>query len=194
MVIENLLCLGVKRPWNTLSDGQGRLFETCVCLAQVSPSSEWNQCGCCIRRRISFHTWDLWHTGPWPSVLKANWGWPTLCYQIGTAQRGNNYTVIPVKRWRCTLTGTSAGMNGRESGDGAVEMTYRWLISIKQAVRLLHRLRCGLPSHADATRSFCFVSVSRACGCHGWRHVFRSSVGASIHILVRAISQEPLDF
>lgn len=124
----------------------------CACLTQVSPSSEWSHCGCCIRRRISFHTWDLWHTGPWTSVLKANqwgeWKWPTLCYQIGTDQTGNNYTVIPVKRWTCALTGTFAELYSRDSRDERVEMTYRWLITFKPAA-LLHDLHSRALSHTE---------------------------------------------
>lgn len=53
-----------------------------------------------------------------------------LHYAIKWGQRGNNYTVIPVKRWTCALTGTFAEMN---SGDGRVEMTYGGLITFKQA-------------------------------------------------------------
>ena len=58
-----------------------------------------------------------------------------LHYAIKWGQRGNNYTVIPVKRWTCTLTGTFAEMN---SGDGRVEMKYRRLITFKQAAMRRH--------------------------------------------------------
>lgn len=58
-----------------------------------------------------------------------------LHYAIKWGQRGNNYTVIPVKRWTCALTGTFAEMN---SGDGRVEMKYRRLITFKQAAMRRH--------------------------------------------------------
>ena len=93
MVIQNLLCLGEWRPSNTLG---GVCVCVCVCvwgggggggasLGFLPPLSEFSL-RCCIRRRISFHTWDLWHTGP---LSRGGGGqkWPTLCDQSDTVER-----------------------------------------------------------------------------------------------------------
>lgn len=144
MVIQNLLCLGERRPSNTLSDSDGRLF---ACVFKSLKCVRWvPRSGFCLLWAAaaagaasgggSTSTPEIYDT-PVPGLLysKQTGGGGKeqrsgLHYAIKWGQRGNNYTVIPVKRWTCALTGTFSEMN---SGDGRVEMTYGGLITFKQA-------------------------------------------------------------
>ena len=111
MVIQNLLRLGERRPSNTLSDSDGRLF-ACVFkslkfaslrfLPPLSAAAAGAASG-----GGSTSTPEIYDTPVSGLLYSKQTGWgggggrgrrSCLYYVIKGGQGGNNYTVIPVKR------------------------------------------------------------------------------------------------